>query len=151
MIVLVVRCFLRRFSLSGTPAVTFGSVHIHIVAAKKRDVSTDLLRLHAHMTQQDVDFIGDVFNMSAFSVVVMCSQTQGFSAIGNSLLWSFGSLEDANCECIGFLIMPKRPCEWRVDSHCCYKFNNADLAFGHRDPRPIFLFSYTSAPPISRA
>ena len=52
MVVLVVRGLLRRPSLSGSPTVTFCSVHIHNVVAKKRDASTDLLRrLHAHMLQ----------------------------------------------------------------------------------------------------
>ena len=70
MVVLVVRGLLRRPSLSGTPIVTFCSVHIHNVVAKKRDASTDLLRrLHAHMLQHNVDFIGGDFNMSAFSTV----------------------------------------------------------------------------------
>ena len=65
MAVLVVRGLLRRPSLSGTPTVTFCSCHIHNVVAKKRDASTDLLRrLHAHMAQYDVDFIGGDFNMS---------------------------------------------------------------------------------------
>ena len=45
-------------SLSGTPTVTFWSVHIHNVVAKKRDASTDLLwRLHGYMKQHNVDFI----------------------------------------------------------------------------------------------
>ena len=38
--------------------------------------------------------------------------------------------EEPNRERTGFLIMPKRPYEWRGDSHGCYKFNNADLALG---------------------
>ena len=29
--------------------------------------------------------------------------------------------------------MPERPCEWRVDSHGCYKSDNAALGFGPRD------------------
>ena len=48
----------------------------------------------------------------------------------------------------GFLIMPKRPYEWRVGAHGCYKFDNADLGF---DPvtRPLTsLSSFTFAPPI---
>ena len=70
MVLLIVRGLLRRPSLSGTPAVQFCSVHIHNVVAKKRDASTDLLRrLHAHMQQHNVDFIGGDFNMSAFSTV----------------------------------------------------------------------------------
>ena len=37
MVLLIVRALLRRPSLSGTPTVTFCSVHIHNVVAKKRD------------------------------------------------------------------------------------------------------------------
>ena len=43
-----------------------------------------------------------------------------FSTPGNSFLWGLGALEDSNCECTGFLIMPKRPYEWYVDAHGCY-------------------------------
>ena len=43
MVILIVRGLLRRPSLSGTPTVTFCSVHIHNVAAKKRDASTDFM------------------------------------------------------------------------------------------------------------
>ena len=50
-------------------------------------------------------------------------------------------------ESTGFLIMPKRPYEWRVHSHGCYKFNNADLALGPHDttaPFPVFLHLRTT-------
>ena len=40
MILLIVRGFLRRPSLTGSPTVTFCSVHIHNVVAKKRDASS---------------------------------------------------------------------------------------------------------------
>ena len=43
MVLLIVRGLLRRRSLSGTPTVTFCSVHIHNVVAKKSDASTELL------------------------------------------------------------------------------------------------------------
>ena len=57
---LVVRGLLRCPSLSGTLTVTFCSVNIHNAMAKKRDASTALLRrLHAHMIQHNVDFIGE--------------------------------------------------------------------------------------------
>ena len=70
MILLIVRGLLRRPSLSGSPSVTFCSVHIHNVVAKKRDASTELLqRLHGYMREHNVDFIGGDFNMSAFSTV----------------------------------------------------------------------------------
>ena len=58
MVPLIVRGPLRRPSLSGTPTVSFCSVHIHNVVANKRDASTDLLRcLHGYMKQHNVDFI----------------------------------------------------------------------------------------------
>ena len=77
------------------------------VVAKKRDASTDLLRLHAHI-QYDVDFVGGDFNMSAFSTVGDVFA----DTAGNSLLWGLGFLEDSHRECAGFLIMPKRPYDW---------------------------------------
>ena len=67
MVLLIVRGLLRRPSLSGSPTVTFCSVHIHNVVAKKRDASTELLlRLYGYMREHNVDFIGGDFNMSAF-------------------------------------------------------------------------------------
>ena len=101
---------------------------------KKRDASTDLLqRLHGYMCEYNVDFIGGDFNMSAFSTVGDVFTDQEFSAPGNSLLWGLGALEEPNRDCAGFLIMPKRPYEWRVHSHGCYKFDNALLGLGPRD------------------
>ena len=59
MTALVVRGLLRRPSRSGSPTVTFCSVHVHNIVAKKRDASTPLLRrLRAHMLQHNVDFMG---------------------------------------------------------------------------------------------
>ena len=114
--------------------------------AEKRDASIDLLRrLHAHMTQYDVDFIGGDFNMSAFSTFGDVFADPEFSAPGNSLVWSLVALEDSNRECAGFLIMPKRRYEWCVDSHGCYKFNSADLALGPRDTTAHSLVFSTSA------
>ena len=118
--------------------------------AKKRDASTELLqRLHGCMREHNVDFIGGDFNMSAFSTVGDVFTDDEFSAPGNSLLWGLGALEEPNRECAGFLIMPKRPYEWRVHSHGCYKFDNA-LGLGPRDQsahRPVFLHlrNYQSA------
>ena len=143
MVLLIVRGLLRRPSLSGSPTVTFCSVHIHNVVAKKRDASTELLqRLHGYMREHNVDFIGGDFNMSAFSTVGDVFTDEEFSAPGNSLLWGLGALEEPNRECAGFLIMPKRPYEWRVHSHGCYKFDNALLGLGPRDQSahlPVFL------------
>ena len=151
MVLLIVRGLLRRRSLSGKPTVTFCSVHIHNVAAKKRDASTDLLqRLHGYKKQHIVDFIGGDFNMSAFSTVGdMFSDTE-FSAPGNSFLWGLGALEEQNRESAGFLIMRKRPYEWRVDTHGCYKYDDAALGFGPRDQTahlPVFLHLRTTNMP----
>ena len=38
----------------------------------------------------------------------------------------------------GFLIMQQHPHTWRVQSHGCYKFDNADLGFGPRDQTAHF-------------
>ena len=112
---------LRRPSLSGTPTVV----------AKKRDAFTELLQfLHAKMLQHNVDFIGGDFNMSAFSTVSDVFSDPEFSAPGHSCLWGLGALDEQHRECTGFLIMPKRPHEWRVDSHGCYKLDNAALGLG---------------------
>ena len=109
MVLLIVRGLLRLPSLSGTPTVTFCSVHIHNVVAKKGDASTELLqRLHGYMKQHNVDFIGGDFNMSALSTVGDVFSDPEFSAPGNSFLWRLGALEEYR-ECTGFLIMPKRP------------------------------------------
>ena len=139
MILLIVRGLLRRPSLTGSPTVTFCSVHIHNVVAKKRDPSTDLLQRHGYMQEYNVDFIGGDFNMSAFSTVGDVFTDEEFSAPGNSLLWGLGALEEQYRECAGFLIMPKRPYEWRVHSHGCYRFDDALLGLGPRD-RCSFIF-----------
>ena len=107
MVLLIVRALLRRPSLSGTPTVTFCSVHIHNVVEKKRDASTELRqRLHGYMKQHNVDFIGGNFNMSALSTVGDVFSDPEFSALGNSFLWGLGALEEQYRECTGFLIMP---------------------------------------------
>ena len=151
MVLLIVRGLLRRPSLSGTPTVTFCSVHIHNVVAKKRDASNDLLRrLHGYMKQHNVDFIGGDFNMSAFSTVGDVFSDQEFSAPGNSFLWGLGALDEQNRECAGFLIMRKCPYEWRVDTHGCYKYDNTSLGFGPRDQTahlPVFLHLRTTILP----
>ena len=91
MVLLIVRGLLRRPSLSGSPTVTFCSVHIHNVVAKKRDASTELLQfLHAKMREHNVDFIGGDFNMSAFSTVSDVFSDPEFSAPGHSCLWGLG-------------------------------------------------------------
>ena len=134
MVLLIVRGLLRRPSLSGSSTVTFCSVHIHNVVARKRDASTELLQcLHGKMREHNVDFIGGDFNRSAFSTVGDVFSDPEFSAPGHSYLWGLGALDEQYRECTGFLIMPKRPYEWRVDSDGCYKFDNAAVGFGPRD------------------
>ena len=99
------------------------------------------------MQQYNVDFIGGDFNMSAFSTVGDVFSDPEFSARGNSFLWGLGALEEPNRELTGFLIMPKRPHEWRVDSQGCYKYDNASLGFGPRDQTahlPVFLHLRTT-------
>ena len=66
------------------------------------------------MKQYNVDFIGGDFNMSAFSTVGDVFSDTEFSAPGNSFLWGLGAMEEPNRERTGFLIMPKRPYDWRV-------------------------------------
>ena len=149
MVLLIVRALLRRPSLSGTPTVTFCSVHIHNVVAKKRDASTELLQfLHAKMLEHNVDFIGCDFNMSAFSTVSDVFSDPEFSAPGHSCLWGLGALDEQHRECTGFLIMPKRPYEWRVDSHGCYKLDNSALGLGPGISLLTSLFSSTFATPM---
>ena len=113
------------------------------VGADPRAASTDLLqRLHGYMKQHNVDFIGGDFNMSALSTVGDVFSVTEFSAPGNSFLWGRGALEEQYRERTGFLIMPKRPHDWRVDTHGCDKFDNAALGFGPRDQSahlPVFL------------
>ena len=148
MVLLTVRTLLRCPSLSGTPTVTFCSVHIHNLVAKKRDASTELRqRLHGNMKQHNVDSIGSDFNMSALSTVGDVFSDPEFSAPGNSFLWGLGALEEQYRERTGFLSMPKCLYEWRVDSHGCYKFDNAALGLGPRDQSahlPVFLHLRTT-------
>ena len=104
------RALLRRPSLSGTPTVTFCSVHIHNVVAKKRDASIELLqRLHGYIKQHNVDFIRGDFNTSALSKVGDVFSDPEFSAPGNSFLWGLGALEEQHRERTGFLIMRQAP------------------------------------------
>ena len=103
-----------------------------------RNVTPPLTYLDAYM--------GTCSSTTSISLAVVFADPE-FSAPGNSFLWGLGALEEANRECTGFLIMPKRPCEWRGDSHGCYKFNNADLALGPRDSSahcPVFLHLRTT-------
>ena len=76
--------------------------------------------------------------MSAFSTVGDVFLDPEFSAPGNSFLWGLGASEEQIRERLGFFIMPKRPYEWRVDSHGCYKYDNVALGLGPRDQTAHF-------------
>ena len=116
--------------------------------AKKRDAPSELLqRLYGYMREHNVDFIGGEFNMNAFFTLGEVFSDTEFSAPGNSSLWGLGALDKPNRECAGFLIEPKRPYEWRVHSHGCYKFDNAPLGLGPRNQSanlPVFLHLRTA-------
>ena len=88
--------------------------------------------------------------MSAFSTVGDVFSDPEFSAPGTSFLWGLGALENPDRECTGFLITPKRPHEWRVETHGCCKYDNAALGFGPRDQTthlPVFLHLCTIKQP----
>ena len=148
MVLLIVRALLRRPSLAGTPTVTFLLSTHSQCCGQERDASTELLqRLHGYMKQHNVDLVGGDFNMSALSTVGDVFSDPVFSAPGNSFLWRLGALDEQNRECTDFLIMPKRPYEWRVDSHGRCKFDKAALGFGPRDQSahlPVFLHLRTT-------
>ena len=95
MVLLIVRALLRRPSLSGTSTVTFCSVHIHNVVAKKRDASTELLqRLHGCMKQHNVDFIGCDFNSFQHLKIRFC---------GDLVRWRsriVSALGFSSCQCV---------------------------------------------------
>ena len=74
-------------------------------------------------------------------MLVMCSLTQSFrlQATLSSGASCSGRFEPRVHR---VLIMPKRPYEWRLDSHGCYKFNDADSGAWPRDTTahlPVFL------------
>ena len=94
--------------------------------------------------------------MSVFSTVGDVFSDTEFSALGNSFLWGLGAPGDSNRERTGFLIMPKRPYEWRVDSHGCYKYDTrivtSDLMSATlAEAALIFLSFFICAPPTSQA
>ena len=125
---------------TATP-FTFWYTDCHILLSthsqcrgQKRDASTELLqRLQGYMEKQNVDFIWSDFKMSALSTVGDVVSDPEFSAPGNSFPWGLGALEEQYRERTRFLIMPKRPYEWSVDSRGCCKFDNAALGFGPCD------------------
>ena len=79
--------------------------------------------------------VGDVF-----------SNTE-FSAPDDSYLWGLGALVEPNRERTGFLIMSKRPYDWRVDTHGCCKYDNAALGLDPEIKPLTFLCFFTFVPP----
>ena len=144
MILLIVRGLLRRPSLSLVHRLLL-SAQYTFTMSWLRNVMHPLSSCSVFMDicgNTTSDFIGGDFNMRAFSTVGDVFTDDEFSAPGNSLLWGLGALEEPNRQCAGFLIMPKRPYEWRIPSHGCYKFDNALLGLGPRDQSahlPVFL------------
>ena len=146
MAVLVVRGLLRRPSLSGTPTVTFCSVHIHNVVAQKSDASTDLLRrLHAHITQCDVDFIGGDFNMSAFSTLGDVFADQSFGPLATRSCGVLAPWKTRIASALGFSSRPSDHFNgvWTLTAatNSTTRILRLDLV----TPRPTFLFFSTSA------
>ena len=116
MVIVIVRGLLRRPSLSGTPTVTFCSAHIHKVVAKKRNASTDLLRrLHAHMQQHNVDFLGGDFNMSAFSTV--CDVLAGSWRKRIASARGFSSCRSDHTGGRLLQVQQRGPCTWALWLH----------------------------------
>ena len=59
--------------------------------------------LRAKMREHNVEFIGGDFNMNAISTGGDVFTDEEFSALGNSLQWGLGALEEPNRECAVFL------------------------------------------------
>ena len=68
-----------------------------------------------------------------YAQLVTCSRIQNSRHLAIRFCGELGALEEPNRECAGFLIMPKRPYEWRVHTRGCYKYDNAAHGFGPRD------------------
>ena len=113
---------LRRPPVGAPKTVTFCTVHLHYVVAKKRDAATSLLqRLYAHMKLLDVDFVGGDFNkaMKGHQDRLCSGEPEG--------------LEGAKVDCTGFLCMPRRPFHWLINKHGVHTFDNEQLGLNERD------------------
>ena len=109
------------------------------------------MEMASWMKQPNVDFIGADFNMSALSTVGDEFSDPEFSAPGNSFLWGLGALEEQYRECTGFLIMPKRPFEWRVVHMAATSLTTQCWASDLVINLLTSLCSYISVPPICLA
>ena len=146
-------CVSLLFLALGTPTVTFCSVHIHNVVAKKRDASTELLqRLHGYMKQHNVDFIGGDFNMSAFSTVGdvffghRIFSTWQFVSVGDLVRWTSqiaSALGFSSCQSVHMSGAWIHTAATNVTT----QLSASDLVI-----KPFtFLCSYISAPPTCPA
>ena len=83
MVSLIDRGLLRRPPLSGSPTVTFRSVHIHNVVAKKRDASTELLQrlLWIYEGAQMSTSLVVTLTGVPFLRLVTCFRTQNFQIL----------------------------------------------------------------------
>ena len=129
---------------AGAPkTVTFCSVDLHNVVAKKRDAAiSHLQRLHAHMKLFDVDLVGGDFNMAEKGPAADVFSDAEFMAPGSSLLKEAGGREGDNVDCTGFLCMPRRPFHWFVNKHGVHTFSNDKLGLDERDEsthNPVFM------------
>ena len=140
---LVVCGHLRRPPAGAPKTVTFCSVHLHNVVAKKRDAATSLLqRLYADMKLFDVDFVGGDFNMAVKRPVADVFSDAEFMAPGSSPFWGAGGLVGNNEDCTEFLCMPRQPFHWFVNKHGVHTFSKNQLGLNERDESthyPVFM------------
>ena len=96
---LVVCGHLRRPPVGAPKTVTFCTVHLHNVVAKKRDTATSILqRLYVHMKLLEVDFVGGDFNSAAKGIIADVFNDPEFMAPGSIPLWGAGALEGSPCQ-----------------------------------------------------
>ena len=147
---LVVCGHLRRPPVGAPKTVTFCTVHLHNVVAKKRDAPTSLLQhLYAHMKRFDVDFVGGDFNMAVKGRVADVFSGAEFMAPGSSPLWGAGGPEGDNVDCTGFMCMPRRPFHLFVNKHGVHTFSNVQLGLNERDESSLYA-SLGNLPPLNQ-
>ena len=148
---LVICGHLRRPPAGGPKTVTFCTVHLHNVVAKKRDAATSLLqRLYAHMKLLEVDIVGGDFNMAVKGPVAEVFSDAEFMAPGPTPLWGAGGLEGGNTDCTGFLCMPRRPFHWLVNKHGSTRSPTINWASMRGTKAGATQSSCTSGQPTSR-
>ena len=112
------RGHLRRPPAGAPKTVTFCSIHLHNVVAKKCDAATSFFqRLYAHIKLFDVDFVGGDFHKAVKEPEADVFSYAEFMAPGSSPLWGAGGLEGDNADCMGFLCMPQGPFHWFINKH----------------------------------